>query len=81
MRHSQHIKTGLAVTLVLGAIAAPAASAHGAQAGWVVRPNPDQQAAQLARAAATRPAAERPGSCDPTPTSSTSCPRPPRSCA
>ena len=56
MRHSQHIKTGLAVTLALGAISAPAASAHGGQAGWVVRPNPDQQAAQLARAAATRPA-------------------------
>ena len=56
MRHSQHIKTGLAVTLVLGAISAPAASADGAQARWVVRPNPDQQATQLARAAATRPA-------------------------
>ena len=56
MRHSQHIKTGLAVTLVLAAIAAPTASAHGTQAGWVVRPNPDEQAAQLARAAATRPA-------------------------
>ena len=51
-----HIKTGLAVTLVLAAITAPAASARGAQAGWVVRPNPDRQAAQLARAAATRPA-------------------------
>jgi len=56
MRHSQHNKTALAVTLALGAISAPAASAHGGQAGWVVRPNPDQQAAQLARAAATRPA-------------------------
>jgi hypothetical protein len=56
MRSSQHLKTGLAVTLVLGAIYAPAASAHGGQAGWVVRPNPDQQAAQLARAAATQPA-------------------------
>ena len=57
MRSSQHLKTGLAVTLVLGAIYAPAASARGGQAGWVVRPNPDQQAAQLARAAATaRPA-------------------------
>jgi hypothetical protein len=43
MRSSTHIKIGLAVTLVLGAIAAPAASAHGAQAGWVVRPNPDEQ--------------------------------------
>ena len=43
MRHSQRIKTGLAVTLALGTIAAPAASAHGAQAGWVVRPNPDRQ--------------------------------------
>ena len=52
MRHSQHVKTGLAVTLVLAAITAPAASA---QAGWVVRPNPDEQAAQLTRAAATRP--------------------------
>jgi uncharacterized iron-regulated membrane protein len=56
MRSSQHIKTGLAVTLMLGAIAAPAASAHGAQAGWIVRPNPDGQATQLARAAATRQA-------------------------
>ena len=28
----------------------------GAQARWVARPNPDQQAAQIARAAATRPA-------------------------
>ena len=52
MRHNQHIKTGLAVTFVLAAITAPAASA---QAGWVVRPNPDEQAAQFARAAATRP--------------------------
>ena len=56
MRHSQHIKTGLAVTLALGAISAAAASAHGAQAGWVVRPNPDQQATQIARTATTRPA-------------------------
>ena len=56
MRSNQHIKMGVAVTLALGAISAPAASAHGAQAGWVVRPNPDQQAAQLARAAATLPA-------------------------
>ena len=56
MRHSQHIKTGLAVTLALGTIAAPAASAHSPQAGWVVRPNPDEQSAQLARAAVTRPA-------------------------
>jgi hypothetical protein len=55
MRHSQHIKTGLALTLTLAVIVAPAASAHRAQTGWVVRPNPDQQAAQLARAAATRP--------------------------
>jgi hypothetical protein len=52
MRPSQHIKPGLAVTLVLAAISAPAASAH---AGWVVRLNPDQQAAQLASAAATLP--------------------------
>jgi hypothetical protein len=57
MRHTQHLKFGLAVTLVLGAISAPAASAHRAQASWVVRPNPDQQAAQLAQAAATRPSA------------------------
>jgi hypothetical protein len=56
MRHSQHLRTGLAVTLTLGAISTPAASAHGGQAGWVVRPNPDQQAAQLARTATTRPA-------------------------
>ena len=56
MRHSQHTKMALAVTLVLGATSAPAASADGAQAGWVVRPNPDQQATQLARVAATRPA-------------------------
>jgi len=53
MRYNQHGKTGLAVTLALAAITAPTASA---QAGWVVRPNPDQQAAQLARAAAARPA-------------------------
>jgi hypothetical protein len=52
MRHNQHIKPGLAVTLVLAAITAPTASA---QASWVVRPNPDEQAAQLARVAATRP--------------------------
>ena len=56
MRFHQHVQTALAVALALGAIAAPAASAHGGQAGWVVRPNPDQQAAQLARAAAARPA-------------------------
>ncbi len=56
MRHSQHLKMGLAVTLVLGALAAPAAPAHRAQPGWVVRPNPDEQAAQLARTAAARPA-------------------------
>jgi hypothetical protein len=55
MRPSQHIKTGLAVTLVLAAIAAIAAPVASAQAGWVVRPNPDEQAAQLARSAATRP--------------------------
>jgi len=54
MRSSTDVKTGLAVTLALGAITAPAA-AHGAQAGWVVRPNPDEQAAQLAGAAATLP--------------------------
>jgi hypothetical protein len=56
MRHRQHIKTGPAARHALGASSAPAASAHGGQAGWVVRPNPDQQAAQIARAAATRPA-------------------------
>ena len=55
MRHSQHIRTGLAVTLALAAITAPAASAHSARPAWVVRPNPDEQAAQLARAAAARP--------------------------
>jgi len=56
MRCSQHVKTGLALTLALGAISAPAASAHSRQAGWVLRPNPDEQAAQLARASAARPA-------------------------
>ena len=57
MLHRQHIRTTAAIALALAAIAAPAASAHGGQAGWVVRPNPDQQAAELARAAATaRPA-------------------------
>jgi hypothetical protein len=60
MRSDHHLKTALAVTFVLGAIAAPAASADGAQAGWVVRPNPDEQAAQLPRAAAARPAQTRP---------------------
>ena len=54
MRSSPHLKTGLAVTLTLAAIAAPAASAHGTKASWVVRPNPDEQAAQLARAAVAR---------------------------
>jgi len=56
MLHHQHIRTTAATALVLAAIAAPAASAHGGQAGWVVRPNPDQQAAELARAEAARPA-------------------------
>jgi hypothetical protein len=56
MPHHHHIRTTSAITLALAAIAAPAASAHGGQAGWVVRPNPDQQAAELARAAAARPA-------------------------
>jgi hypothetical protein len=56
MRHDHYLKTALAVTLVLAAIAAAAASADGAQAGWVVRANPDQQAAQLARAIVARPA-------------------------
>jgi hypothetical protein len=55
MRSDQSLKTALAITFTLGAIAAPAASAQSAQAGWVVRPNPDQQAAQLAPPAA-RPA-------------------------
>ena len=54
MRSSQHLKTGLAVTLMLAAIAPPTASAYDTQGGWVVRPNPDEQAAQLARAAAAR---------------------------
>ena len=59
MPHRQHIRTTAAIALALAAFAAfaaPAASAHGGQAGWVVRPNPDQQAAELARAAAARPA-------------------------
>ena len=56
MHHDHYLKTVLAVTLVLAGIAAPAASAAGPQAGRVVRPNPDQQTAQLARAAAARPA-------------------------
>jgi hypothetical protein len=56
MRHDHYLKTALALTLVLGAIAAPDASADRAQASWVVRPNPDQQTAQLAPAAASRPA-------------------------
>ena len=56
MPHHHHIRTTLAITLALAAIAAPAASADGGQAGWVVRANPDQQAAELARAAAARPA-------------------------
>jgi hypothetical protein len=56
MRHAHYLKTALAVTFVLGAIAASAASADGAHGSWVVRPNPDQQAAQLVRAGAARPA-------------------------
>lgn len=60
MRPDQYLKTALAVTLTLGAIAAPAASADTGQAGWVVQPNPDQQAAQLARAAATKPSETTP---------------------
>jgi hypothetical protein len=56
MCRDHYLKRALAVTLVLGAIAATAASADGAQRGWVVRPNPDQQAAQRAHAAAPRPA-------------------------
>jgi hypothetical protein len=58
MRHDHYLRTALAITLALGAIAAPAASADGAHAGWVVRPNPDQQAPQLARAAAAAPPAQ-----------------------
>jgi hypothetical protein len=54
MRHDHYPKAALALTLVLGAIAAPAASAAGPEAGRLVRPNPDQQTAQLA------PAAQRP---------------------
>jgi hypothetical protein len=56
MRPDQYLKTALAVTFVLGATTAPTSSADSAQAGWVVRPNPDQQTAQLAPAAAARPA-------------------------
>ncbi len=56
MLHHQHIRTTAAIALALAALAAPTASAQGGQAGWVVRPNPDQQAAELARAAAARPA-------------------------
>jgi hypothetical protein len=52
MRSKQHVKSALAVTLAVATVAAPAASAQAGQAGWVVQPNPDQQAAQLARAAA-----------------------------
>ena len=46
----------LVVTFALGVLVAPAAFAHGGQSGWVVRPNPDEQAAQLARAAVAAPA-------------------------
>jgi hypothetical protein len=56
MLHHQHIRTTAAIALALAALAAPAAAAHGGHASWVVRPNPDQQAAELARAAAARPA-------------------------
>ena len=56
MFHHQHIRTTATIALALAAIAAPAASGDGGQASWVVRPNPDQQAAELARATPARPA-------------------------
>ena len=56
MRSNQQVKTVLAVTIALGVLVAPAALAHGGESGWVVRPNPDEQAAQLARAAVAAPA-------------------------
>jgi hypothetical protein len=49
MRSGQQLKNPLAVAFAIGAIAAPAAAAHSQQSGWVVRPNPDQQATELAR--------------------------------
>jgi hypothetical protein len=56
VRPNQYIRTALAVTSALGAIATPVASAHSGQSGWVVRPNADEQTAQPARAGAARPA-------------------------
>jgi hypothetical protein len=55
MLHHHHIRTIAASALALAAITAPAAAAHDRQAGWIVRPNPDQQAAQLTRTAAAQP--------------------------
>ena len=53
----------IATALAVAAIAAPAASADPSHSGWnptpsgwVVRPNPDQQAAQILRGATARPA-------------------------
>ena len=54
MRPDRHLKTALALTFVLGAIAAPAASADSAQTGWVVQPNPDQQTPASAPATIVR---------------------------
>jgi len=51
MRSKQHVKTALAVTFAIAAVAAPAVAAQNGRAGWVVQANPDQQAAQPARAA------------------------------
>jgi hypothetical protein len=56
MRSGQHLKMPLAVAFAIGATAALAASAQARQSGWVVRPNPDQQATELARLAAARAA-------------------------
>jgi hypothetical protein len=56
MRFNQHVKTALAVAFALGMLAAASASAHTGQSVWVVRPNPDEQAAQLARAVVAAPA-------------------------
>jgi hypothetical protein len=53
MRSNQQVKTVLVVTFALGVLVAPAALAHGGQSGWVVRA--DEQAAQLAQAAAAPP--------------------------
>jgi len=53
----------IATALAVGAIGAPAASADPSHSGWnptpsgwVVRPNPDQQAAQIPQGATARPA-------------------------